>query len=78
MAPIDGLAPQGLDGLGHRPEWLLGSSGDHTRGQIAISDGVVEITRASADAPAAVEAVPPSDRTSISDMVSASGAAGAS
>lgn len=76
MAPIDGLAPEGLHGLRHGPERLLGSLGDHTRGQIAISDGVVEITRASADAATAVEAVPSSDRTSISNMVSASGAAG--
>lgn len=73
MAPVNRLAPQGLDSLGHGPERLLGSLGDHTGGQIAISDGVVEIARASADASTAVEAVPSSDRTPISNMVSASG-----
>lgn len=74
MAPVNRLAPQGLDSLGHGPERLLGSLGDHTGGQIAISDGVVEITRASADASTSVEAVPSSDRTPVSNMVlSASG-----
>lgn len=76
MAPVDRLAPQSLDSLRHGPERLLRRLADHTRGQIAISNGVVEITRAAADASAAVEAVPSSDRTSISNMVSASGAAG--
>lgn len=76
MAPIDGFASESLDSLWHSPERLLRSLGDHTRGQIAISDGVVKITRASANASSAMEAVPSSDRTSISNMVSASGAAG--
>lgn len=75
MAPVNRLAPQGLDGLGHGPERLLGSLGDHTGGQIAISDRVVEIARASADASTAVEAVPSSDRAPISNMVSAPGTA---
>lgn len=75
MAPVNRLAPQGLDGLGHGPERLLGSLGDHTGGQIAISDRVVEIARASADASTAVEAVPSSDRAPISNVVSAPGTA---
>lgn len=77
MTPVDGFTPEGLNSFWYSPERLLGCPGDHTGGQIAISDGVVEITRASADASTAMEAVPSSDRTSISNMVSVSGAAGA-
>lgn len=54
MSPVDGLAPKGLHRPGHGPEGLLTGLRDHA----AVSNGIVEITRATTASTTAMKAVP--------------------